>query len=403
MKSKLIFAALAAGLLTSCTVATSTPNTTRSTYTPPVVTSSPKTPTKQRGAAATYMMAQGSKSSDWYVLKLEKLFATNFEGYEESYRYEIHYEPEDSGDDFWILYGYHVLVNSVDKTTMSWYCEIPFVYGTFEKSVGTLGGGIRLVGDTEKKLGYSFNNYKFGANGTVSSWGTYSKGYSSDFDDDFSANFDADNVALIKDCGVRAIDYLNRMKSDHNWENFAVNSGGYTPIEDSYSTPSYPGLHSRFSSASAAQSWVQSVGQAKSSSSGTYYLVKYEGLQGCARVTFEIEYDPWSSYFWIDGEVHPSAALDLVFTGSIKFYWTSYSAPKYAETTYFNRLGKNQFYVNSDLSSLRFNSDDTLSSYTHSDTTGVYTPSSWDSAESVKQSVAAFNWAILYFNKLAAA
>jgi hypothetical protein len=398
MKTKPIFVALAAALLTSCTATT---NTTRSTYTPPVVVSTPTS--KSRGKAATYMMQYGEQSSDWYILKEEKTASKSFEGYSEGYRYEITYSPEDRGDDFWILYGYHTLVNSVDNTTMEWHCEIPFVYGNFEHSVGNLGGGISLVGDTEKKLGYSFSNYSFGTNGTVAKWGTYSKGYSSDFDDDFSSNFDADNVALIKECGNRVIDYLNRMKSDHDWENFAANTGSYTPLADDPSSSSFSGLHSRFSSSSDAQSWVQSVGQAKSSNSGTYYLYKYQGLQGCARVEYNIEYDPWSSYFWIEGVVHPSCALDLVFTGSIKFYWNSYSSPKYAQTTYFNRLGKNQFYVNSDLSSVSYNFDDTISSYTYADTTGIYLPSGWDEAKSVKQSVVAYNWAISHLDSLASA
>jgi uncharacterized lipoprotein YajG len=82
MKTKPIFVALAAALLTSCTATT---NTTRSTYTPPVVVSTPTS--KSRGKAATYMMQYGEQSSDWYILKEEKTASKSFEGYSEGYRY----------------------------------------------------------------------------------------------------------------------------------------------------------------------------------------------------------------------------------------------------------------------------------------------------------------------------
>lgn len=227
------------------------------------------------------------------------------------------------------------------------------------------------------------------------------KGDSSDFDV-YSSTFDEDNVGMFQTCGIYAVDYFNRIKQEQGWEEFTANHGYYSAAssEENKYPDSYVGLHERYPNEAAAVDWIKRVGKGASSHLGNYYHLTINGKRGAARYTYEIEYDPWDSSFWIYSEVHPVMALDIVFTGSVKFSWDSYHKPLYARTSYFNRVGK-AFYVNSEFSAVAFESDDTISAFTASVDSGVYCPLEWDEKRSVRQSVDAYNWAVHYFEAYA--
>ena len=348
--------------------------------------------------AIDYLKSYGTLDTyGWYSVSQEKVLETPFKGYVEKCRWQLAYSPTDSANDLWELLGYHTLTNKPEGVTTTWLIEIPFVYGNFERSMGTLSGSVTSKGKSEKTLSYSFHDWSFDTNGTIRNWGTYTKGSSTDFTE-YSSTFDDDNVSVIKSCGVYAIDYFNRLKNIYGWEDFALNSGPYQPLTEEIEPRVYQGLHQSFPSTELAVNWIKKVGQATSSSSGTYYLLKAQGLKGVSRYEYALEYDPWSSDFWLHGEVYPDPSSDIVFSGSLKFAWDQYSQPKYAKTTYFNRVSKYAFYVNGDLNGLKFDSDDTISSYWYTDTIGIYLPDGWDQITTIAQSVDAYNWAIHYFD-----